>query len=619
MNQAKSKVHHDLKTARMVYNKQLLLIKQAIYICASGNTIQQCIYSSNKTRLFSRLEQIRKDTDLDFLTIADEEGRVILRLTQQDHLGDDVSKIPIIQAALSGKTVTGTEILSKKLLINENKKLANQVHIKLIDTPKAKPTDKTEETSGMLLMAASPILGTDGQIMGVLYGGHLLNRNYKIVDRVWELVYKGEKFLDQNIGTVTIFMGDLRISTNVRTEIGKRALGTRLSEEVYDAVLTRGETWNYRAFVVNDWYISAYEPIQNYNGEIIGILYVGLLEKAYLAIRNNVVLMFLGVASIGFILIILINYLITRSITRPLEEMVTVTQSISSGNLDHEIRIKSHDEIGLLASSINTMVQSLKRMKAELQEWGTTLEHKVKERTKELRAMQNKVIQTERLASLGKMSAGIAHEINNPLGGILVLSSLVLENLNEQDPNRNNLEEVVKQTIRCRDIVKGLLQFSRQTEAKMSLVKICDVLNKTLGLIEKQSIFLNIEVIKNFKPDLPFVNVDDSQFQQVFMNILMNAAQAMNEIGTLTLETDFNEQENMVLVTISDTGCGIPSEIIDKVFDPFFTTKDVGAGTGLGLSIAYGIVTRHNGKMSIKSNVNKGTTFIIQIPVADNK
>ena len=505
LNQAKSKVHHDLKTARMVYNKQLLTIKNAIYIGASGNTIQQCLYSDDKARLLSRLEQIRQDIDLDFLSVTDNKGHVILRITQPDQWGDDVSQIPVIKAALNGEVAAETEILTQEMLVNENKQLAKQALFRLIDTPKAKSTDKKEQTSGMVLMSASPIIGNDGKIMGVLYGGHLLNRNFKIVDRVWELVYKGEKYRNKDIGTVTIFFGDLRISTNVKTKDGKRALGTRVSAEVSDAVLTRGAVWSSRAFVVNDWYISEYEPIHDYNGKIIGILYVGLLEKAYLAIRNRVVLMFIGVATIGFMLIILISYLITRNITRPLGEMVTITQFISAGDLNHEVHVRSQDEIGKLGLSFNTMVKSLKKMKEELEEWGTTLEHKVKKRTEELAAMQNTLVQSQRLASLGKLAAGIAHEINNPLGGILVISSLVVEDLKDDDPHRENMQEVIKQTMRCRDIVKGLLQFSRQEEGKTEYVKINNVLNSTLSLIEKQALLLNIEVVKNFYPELPLI------------------------------------------------------------------------------------------------------------------
>ena len=616
-NQAKSKVHHDLKTARMVYDKQLLLIKQAIYIGASGNTIQQCLHNHDRARLISRLKQIRQDTDIDFISVTDNRGQVILRITQPDHLGDDVSGISVIQAALAGKTAMGTEILTEQMLLNEDKQLAGQAHFRLMDTPRAKPTDRTEETSGMALMVASPIFATDGKLMGVLYGGHLLNRNFKIVDRVWELVYKGEKFREKDIGTVTIFQKDLRVSTNVRTEDGKRALGTRVSEEVYDAVLIRGEVWSARAFVVNDWYISEYEPIKNYNGEIIGILYVGLLEKAYVSTRNKVITAFMIIATLGFIIIIAISYLMTRTITKPLSEMVEVTKAIALGDLNKEVRVESKDEIGQLASSFNKMVVSLKKMRLELEEWGKTLEQKVKERTDELAAMQNTLMQSQRLASLGKLAAGIAHEINNPLGGILVLSTLVLEDLKKEDPHRENLDEVIKQTMRCRDIVKGLLQFSRQEKGKMEYVNVNVVLNITLSLIEKQAMFHDIDVIKNFEERLPSILGDQSQLQQVFINIILNAVQAMNEVGKLTIDTYHDKKNDMVIIDIADNGCGIPENTLDKIFDPFFTTKEVGEGTGLGLAIAYGIVTKYKGRMTAKSQVDEGTTFTMKFPVVD--
>ena len=618
MNQAKSKVHHDLMTTYMVYNNQLMQIKNSIHQETTGKTIQKCLIKNNKNELIPRLEQIINDIDLDFLSITDKKGRVILRTTQKDRINDDVSHISVIKAALSGKSASATEILSVEILTNENPQLATQAKINITNTPTTKPSAKNTETSGMVLIAASPILDENGTVLGVLYGGHLLNNDFTIVDNVWELFYKGEDFHHQNIGIVTISLQDLCISTNVRNLNNDKVLGTRISSDVYNDIINNNSKITNNTLIVNDWYISEYQAIKNYNDEIIGALYVGILEKAYTAIRNRVVLTFLGVASIGFLLIVLISYLITKSVTRPLEEMVTATQLIATGDLNQKVSVISRDEIGKLGSSINIMAKSLSLMHQELEEWGKTLEQKVKARTDELKKMQNKIIQSERLASLGKMAAGIAHEVNNPLGGILVLSSLVVEKLTDDDPNKQNLEEVVKQTIRCRDIVKGLLQFSRETAAKKSLVNINIILNSTLALIERQAIFHNIEVEKNLADDLPLIMVDDSQFQQVFMNIIFNAAHEMNTIGILTIKSFFDQHNKMININISDTGKGIPPEIIDKIFDPFFTTKDVGEGTGLGLSIAYGIVTKHNGKMFVKSEVNIGTTFTIQIPVPEN-
>ncbi len=598
----------------MVYESRLKMIENSVYIGASGYTIQQAIRQADRTRLISRLQQIQRDCQLDFLSVADQEGRVILRLTHADQVGDDVSVISLVKAALNGAVVSGTEVLSQELLANENIKLAEQARIQIVHTPKAKPTTLRELTAGLVLMAAAPFYDPTGKLLGVLYGGHLINRNFTIVDQVWSMVYEGEKYRGQDVGTVTIFLGDLRISTNVRTSSSERAIGTRLSAEVAEAVLTRGERWIGRAFVVSDWYISEYEPIKDFNGNTVGILYVGLLEKAYLAIRNKVIITFMVVATIGFFLIVGISYLITRSITRPLSEMVNVTQAIAKGDLSHRIRVKSKDEIGQLAMSFNRMVASLRKMRAELEQWTNTLEQKVKERTEELAAMQNTLIQSQRLASLGKMAAGIAHEINNPLGGILVLSSLVMEDLKADDPHRENLQEVIKQTMRCRDIVKGLLQFSRQEEGKSEYVNLNDVLTNTLSLLEKQALFHNIKVVKDFDSNLPNILGDPSQMQQVFMNIILNAVQAMKEVGTLTIVTRHDKKNDLVIVDVTDTGCGIPEELIDRIFDPFFTTKEVGEGTGLGLSIAYGIVTKHQGRMTVKSKVNEGSTFTIKLP-----
>ncbi|RQW79030.1 MAG: HAMP domain-containing protein, partial [Geobacter sp.] len=614
MSRAKSEVRHNMTTARMVYENQLSEIRQAVSLGASGNDVRRGLSGGDSAESLARLEQIHHDIGLDFLSVTDTKGKVVFRVTQPDQVGDDVSALPVIRIALSGETVAATEILSEKSLSREDPKLADQARVRLVETPRAKPTNRTEETSGMVLMAASPLLGTGGRIMGVLYGGVLLNHNYGIVDRVWELVYRGERYDGRNVGTVTIFQGDLRISTNVHVDGGARALGTRLSESVYDAVLVNGKNWSDRAFVVNDWYLSEYDPIFNSSGETIGILYVGLLERAFLAIRNRVILTFIGMAALCFGLIILINYYITGTITRPIREMVGVTRLSAAGDLGHKVRVRSLDELGKLGISFNTMGRSLRQQQAQLEEWGKILEQKVKERTEELQAMQTKVLQTEKLASLGKMAAGIDHEINNPLGGILALSSLQLEDMPEVDPDRENVEEVVHQAIRCRDIVKVLLEFSRQTEAKMVWININSILDATLTFIEKQSIFHNVQVVKKYHPDLPLVMVDESQFQQVFMNIILNAIEAMKEVGALTLETNYDKSTDMVVVRITDSGSGIPPEILDKIFDPFFTTKEVGKGTGLGLSIVYGISTRHNGKISVASKTGGGTTFTIQIP-----
>ena len=581
MTQARRAVDHDFATARTVYEQHLQALKLSVEFVATGTTVQPYLAGGDRRPLAVYLERIRSDAGFDFLILADPRGHVMLRVPQPGQATDDESSIGVVKAALSGKVAAGTEILP----------------------------------AGMTLMAAAPVEAARGEILGVLYGGVLLAGNFAIVDRVWDLLFRGDRYRDVDGGAVTIFQNDLRISTTVHTAAAGRALGTRASPDVGAAVLKRGETWRGRAFIVKDWFIGEYDPIRDYSGNVVGMLGVGILENTYTEIRNRVVLSFLGIATGAFLLIIGITYYMIGNITRPIGEMVAATHNIIAGRFDQEVRSDSPTEIALLAESFNAMLQSLRQMRGDLEEWGRTLEEKVRQRTEELVAMQARVAQSERLASLGMLAAGVAHEVNNPLGGILALTSLTVEDMQDDDPNRENLDEVIRQTERCRDIVKGLLDFSRQSKSHTELVDLNKVLEDTLFLLTKQALFFNIKLVRNLAPELPRVMADGAQFQQVLMNILMNAVQAMDERGTIAIVTRRGTPD-CVEVTISDTGQGIPPEQIDRIFDPFFTTKASGKGTGLGLSIAYGIVSTHHGTISVRSEVGKGSTFTIRMPIA---
>jgi two-component system NtrC family sensor kinase len=221
------------------------------------------------------------------------------------------------------------------------------------------------------------------------------------------------------------------------------------------------------------------------------------------------------------------------------------------------------------------------------------------------------LVNSEKLASLGKLAAGIAHEINNPLGGILIYSSLMLEDLPDDDAKRQDLTHIVKEAERCREIVKSLLEFARQSELKMEPVDINRAVTDGLFFLENQAFFHNIRIIKKLDPSLSFARGNSSQVKQVFMNVIVNAAEAMHGSGTLTISTSFNPEEKNIVIEFTDTGEGIPEENLSRIFDPFFTTKEVGKGTGLGLSTSYGILESLGGKIEVKSTVGIGTTFII--------
>jgi signal transduction histidine kinase len=439
----------------------------------------------------------------------------------------------------------------------------------------------------------------------------LVDRGVDLVDRLWRRLY-GE---GAGPGALTLFRGDLRVATTLRGADGRRAIGTRVSDEVRAAVLERGETWRDRAFVVDAWYISAYEPLRDLAGTIVGMLYVGLPEATYAATRNRVISSFFAIATLGFALVLAFTYWTTQGLTRPIRQMVEATRSVAAGRFDHPLEVAPESDLGQLAVSFGQMQSSLRRMHGDLEEAARTLEDKVRARTDELARMQVRMAQSERLASIGLLAAGVAHEINNPLGGILALTSLALEDLPPGDPRRENLEEVVRQTLRCGEIVRHLLEFSRQHRLSAQPLDLDELLERTLSLLERQSMFFNVRVERDFEPGLPKVVADGSQLQQVFMNILLNAVQAMDGHGTITVSSRLDAARDVVALAFRDTGCGIAADQIDRVFDPFFTTKGDEQGTGLGLSIAYGIVHRHRGTITVESEVGVGTTFTVRLPL----
>ena len=234
----------------------------------------------------------------------------------------------------------------------------------------------------------------------------------------------------------------------------------------------------------------------------------------------------------------------------------------------------------------------------------------------ELEKTQLQLLQSEKMASLGKLAAGVAHQINNPLGGITLYAKLALEEYELEEGVRQDLDRILKDAERCRDTVKELLEFTRQTRHLMRPHDINAVISRTLFLLENQSLFQNIEIEKKFGDSLPPVQADIQQLNHLFMNIILNAAQAMDGKGKLRIETGKVSGKEQIGIEISDTGPGIPEDVIPHIFDPFYTTKEEGKGTGLGLSLAYGIVENHGGRITVRNKSGGGAAFNTVLPIA---
>jgi len=615
LTQAQSEVTAALNSAREIYGSHLREIEGAVRLSATRRMVIESLSKGDRQTLAQELELIHRIEGLDVLTITDAQGRVVCRARNPNQFGDDRSTNSLVRAVLSSsKPVLATVIVPRSELIAENAALAERALIPLVETPGAKPTTRTAETAGMMLAAAVPVFDREGRrLLGVLYGGTLLNRGYAIVDKIKQIVFEERTYKGRDVGTATIFQGDLRISTNVRNTDGSRAIGTRVWSQVYDAVLGQGRSWFDQAFVVNDWYITAYVPIRDLEGKIIGILYVGILKRPFTDSLWQTLSIFIGIALLGIALVSVIAVLIAQTLTGPLRKMAQVAHRIAEGDYEGEIQVESKDEVGRLAESFNTMTARLAKVLGELREWARTLEEKVEQRSRAIHAMEGQLMQSEKLASLGKLAAGVAHEINNPMTGILTNASLLLEDLPEDDPRREDLQTIVNETIRCRRIVKGLLDFARQSKPEKKKTSVNEIVRNSLSLLRNQASFRNIEITEELDPYLPDIPADPNQIQQVFVNILLNASEAMPSGGRIRVRSGRADRAGeRIEVAISDNGPGIPPDAMSRLFDPFFTTKNT--GTGLGLAVSYGIVQSHGGTIEVQSEAGQGATFIVRLP-----
>ena len=599
ITQAQDKVRTDLNSAREIYQGEVNNVRTIVRLTAERFYVKDALIRKDYQRLNTEIATVRERESLDFLTLLDAQGKVLIRPRNTALIGDDQTWSAIVKKALSQKdSFAGTEIVSKEEMLKCSPELTQQAYFKILPTPHAKPTDKTEETSGMAIKAASPVVDYNGNLLGVLYGGNLINRNYKIVDKIKDIVFEEQTYKGKDIGTATIFQDDLRISTNVKAKGGDRAIGTRIAADVGEQVLAKGKPWIERAFVVTDWYFTAYEPIKDIEGRIIGILYVGLLEAKFVDIKNETLWLFISITVIGVLVALLIGYLLSASITSPIQHLANAAGKIAGGDFNQEVKVESSDEIGELSKTFNLMIEA------------------IKERDEKLKAeTQAALIQMEKMSSLGQMAAGVAHEINNPLSGVLTYAQLMLKNIRAgktipPEELEKKLSTMEKETERCTRIIKSLLEFSRQSRPSIRPIDLAKSIDNAMVMLTHQAELSNVKIIKQYGA-IPQIEADPDQLQQVFTNIILNAIHAMTKGGTLTISTVSDKPKGLMGVRFQDTGTGITPENLKKLFTPFFTTKEKGVGIGLGLAVCYGIIQRHDGDIKVESELGKGAAFTV--------
>jgi two-component system NtrC family sensor kinase len=596
IREAYENVRGSLAATNELYGEEIARRSRTIQYLAKTPEIVRAAAARDRAALYEKLVQIKQEFAFDIVNVVDPEGKVLVRANAYDAFGDSMARYRTIQEVLrTGAPITGTGVLDSENIRFEGPSIAERTLIPVVPTPHARPRSSLVESRAMVIKIAAPIM--DGKrLRGILYAALLLNNNSMFVDRFKRLVFKDEKLHGKDVGATTLFLGDIRVATNVVDSAGRRAIGTQVSEEVYRRVFEEGKVWLDKAFVVDNWYLSGYSPLFDIDHRPLGILYVGILKQKYDLILRGTTLSFLLVIFVTTVLAIALAVYLINLYTRPLKRIIAASTEMALG-FYHRIEADPNDDDSRnLERAFNSMVDAIQERDLRLKEQA--------ERT---------ILKSEKLASIGRLASGIAHEINNPLTGVLTYSSLLLEDL-QATKYEEDLRVIRDETLRCRGIVRRILDFARDTKPEKAPADLNGIIEDSLRILEKHVSFQNVAIVRTLDLGLPPVSVDAGEIRSIINDLAVNAADAMPNGGTLTITTEREAGTGMIVVRVADTGVGISPENLGKIFEPFFTTKDRGKGTGLGLAMTYGVVQRHNGTIDVRSKVGEGSEFVIKLP-----
>ena len=608
-----TKVRSDLAVAHGYFDR----VREGV-----GSSLASLAVSEQLARTLRQAPNEREPAINALLASVQGEQRLdFLHFLPVDRKNTAESLRPAVAAALAGRASTYSEIFSAAELHALSPELAVRARTPLLPTANARPDTRNVESRGLVIHTAAPVRSSDGRLLGVLEGGVLLNKNLDFIDQLNAIVYPEGALPFGSAGTATLFLGDVRIATNVRLFAGDRAIGTRVSSAVQAAVLGEGRTWLDRAFVVSDWYVSAYEPLRNARNEPIGMLYVGYLEGPFLKVQQQ---LFAGIALLFALAMLVAGVfaaLWARRVFRPIEKMHATMHAIEHGDASARVGdVGNRDELGIVAAHFDRLLDQLQAQTDSLKRWGAALDGKVAERTAELeqavtdlKASQNQLVLNEKLAAIGQLTAGVAHEINNPIaviqGNLDVLRDLLGAKAAPVEPEIKLIHEQVQ---RIRLIVTKLLQFARPQDY-------AGVLEPTgAAQLVQDSLLLVRHLLKQgnivIEPQLETsrqILCNKSEVQQVLINLLVNAIQAMPHGGVIRVLAEDWDVADMPIglrLSVIDSGLGIPPDDLARLFQPFFTAKKPG-GNGLGLWVSKTLIERHGGDLTASSELGLGATF----------
>ena len=555
--------------------------------------------SAARGELYEQLVAYRERWGFDLLTYLDESGTVVFRSSAPNSAGDSLADDPLMRSVMaSGSPASGTILLPGERLDREGRQLRAQCE------------NHGGEALGMMVAAAAPVTSPLG-ITAYVQAGVLLNGDTGYVDRVRDMVFADRVYAGKPLGTATIFMGDLRIATNVREDSGRRAIGTRVSDEVAAQVLGRGQSWTGRAWVVDAWYLSQYDPIRDPDGQVIGMLYIGELEGKYDDIRNEAVTTYLLIIATGMTAAFFIFYGIGKSILRPVQQLSEATVKLAAGDLSFQLQSESRDEVGSLARSFDHMARQLEEQRREIDQHQQAL------------MTTNKELE-ETNHSYMDMLGFVSHELRNPLSSSIMTLHTVTEGfLGElSEEQAKALERVDRSLHYFLGMIRNYLDLSRLERGEMVVTRedltvrldvIVPILDGLAGGLQQQS----MTVVNRVPEDLT-ISADGSLMRIVYDNLLANAIKYGREHGEIILDAEVGEGE--VTLRVQNDGEGIPADKIEQLFQKFSrleTHKRQGKkGTGLGLYICREIMGKHGGRIWAESEPGKWARFCLTLPRA---
>ncbi len=613
VTEAQQQVRLNLGSAWAVFNGRLRDIETVLRLLAGKKEIVSLCEARawSDAEMQGQLESTRVAFGLDYLALLDPDGRVVMRCAPPYHTGDYRQADAAVGSALQGTVCMGLGVLSDVELRREADGLAERASLELDPTPGSRPSQKPVETRGMVMKGAVPIR-RGSRVVGVLYGGVLLNRNEEIVDHIHEVVFRDASYHGDPVGTATIFFGDSRVATTVRLPNGNRALGTRVSKHVADRVLDNGQPWVGRALVVGRWSLAAYDPLRDERGRVIGMLYVGTLEKPFRDLERTIIVRYAGLSALALAAALGLAYFYAARLAAPTHRLVQAADHMRTGTRPAPLPPFPH-----ASHESNMLVEAFNQMTAALDERELRL----------LEAKQKLEAANQSLSSLNRaymdMLEFVSHELKSPIASILnyvyLLKTAKLGPVTDKQAKAlrvtdSNLKRVV-------EMVRHYLNLSRIENGELSPISTRvdawkDVVQPLLDSFEADLQAHHIRVATALEPGM-LLRADVNLTREVFENLISNAIKYGREGGTLTLAG--RRAGERVEFAVRNEGAGIPLDQLSAVFQKFTRlTADPAVrarkGTGLGLFITRAIVEAHGGTIEVESHPGEWIEFRFTLP-----